>query len=188
MKSLEFLKSPAQKRNQAGMVLRTALLAASLFSMAHAGEINWQVLNLTPQQSTQMQTLEDGWHKVHQNLSTQIQRDMAELKTILPTGDSQKIRELQTRIMTNKTYLMNESMDTFLKKREMLSPEQRSQLQKMLPCASTPDAAPAAPQSDAQANTAASPAAAARSASPPAATVPLVAPPAPIADQQQAQD
>lgn len=165
------------------MVLRAALLAGFLFSIAHAGEINWQTLNLTPQQSTQMQTLEEGWHKIHQNLSVQIQRDMAELKTILPTGDSQKIRELQTRIMTNKTYLMNESMDTFLKKREMLSPEQRSQLQKMLPCANTPGAAPADAQSDAQANTTT-----ARPVSQPAAAVPLVAPAAPLSEQQQAQE
>jgi Spy/CpxP family protein refolding chaperone len=183
VKSLEFFKSPAQKRNQAGMVLRTVLVAGSLFSMAHAGEINWQILNLTPQQSTQMQTLEDGWHKVHQNLSAQIQRDMAELKTILPTGDSQKIRELQTRIMTNKTYLMNESMDTFLKKREMLSPEQRSQLQKMLPCANPPSASPAAAQPEAQANTTARP------VSQPAAAAPLVTPPsAPIAEQKQTSE
>lgn len=169
------------------MVLGAAVTTGFLFSMAHAGEINWQTLNLTPQQSTQMQTLEEGWHKIHRNLSAQIQRDMAELKAILPTGDSQKIRELQTRIMTNKTYLMNESMDTFLKKREMLSPEQRSQLQKMLPCANPPAATPAAAQSDAQANTET-----ARPASQPAAavqTVPLVAPAAaPLSEQQQAQE
>ncbi len=166
------------------MVLRATLLAGFLFSIAHAGEIKWQTLNLTPQQSTQMQSLEEGWHKIHQNLSVQIQRDMAELKTILPTGDSQKIRELQTRIMTNKTYLMNESMDTFLKKREMLSPEQRSQLQKMLPCANTAGAAPAAAQSGTQAKTTP-----ALPVSQPAAAVPLVAPAAaPISDQQQAQE
>lgn len=185
MKLLEFFKSPAQNRNQAGMALRAALLAGFLLATAHAGEINWETLNLTPQQSTQMQTLEEGWHKIHQNLSVQIQRDMAELKTILPTGDSQKIRELQTRIMTNKNYLMNESMDTFLKKREMLSPEQRSQLQKMLPCANTAGTAPAAAsQSEARAKTNT-----ARPVSQPAAAVPLVAPPsAQLSDQQQAQE
>lgn len=103
---------------------------------ALAGEIKWDSLNLTPQQESQMDNLENDWHKVHQEVSAQIERDTAELRTILPTGDSQKIRQLQTRIMNNRTYLMNESMDTFLRKREMLSPAQRAQLQQMLPCKS----------------------------------------------------
>lgn len=101
---------------------------------AFAGEIRWDSLNLTPQQESQMDNLENDWHKVHQEVSAQIERDTAELRTILPTGDSQKIRQLQTRIMNNRTYLMKESMDTFLRKREMLSPAQRAQLQQMLPC------------------------------------------------------
>ncbi len=101
---------------------------------AKAADIDWQGLNLTPQQSVQMDNLEGDWQKVHHEVMGQISRDMAELKTILPTGDSQRIRALQSRIMTNRTYLMKESMDTFLKKREMLSPGQRAQLQRMLPC------------------------------------------------------
>ncbi|WP_373531892.1 Spy/CpxP family protein refolding chaperone [Vampirovibrio sp.] len=128
--------------NRACLSLGIAVvLTGCFFSLAQASDINWGHLNLTPQQQTQMQHLENGWHKTHQTVGSQIEKDMAELKTILPTGDSQKIRELQTRIMTNKTYLMNESMDTFLKKREMLSPPQRAQLQKMIPC-NTPAAAP----------------------------------------------
>jgi Spy/CpxP family protein refolding chaperone len=144
--SLEFFKFPIKMLNRVYLSLGAAFLAGCLLSfLAHAGEINWEYLNLTPQQQTQMQQLESDWHKIHQNVGGQLEKDMAELKTILPTGDSQKIRELQTRIMTNKTYLMNESMDTFLKKREMLSPTQRAQLQKMLPCqTTTPAVAPVA--------------------------------------------
>ncbi len=144
MNSLEFFKFPIKMLNRVCLSLGTAFLAGCLLSLAHASEINWEYLNLTPQQQTQMQQLENDWHKIHQNVGGQLEKDMAELKTILPTGDSQKIRELQTRIMTNKTYLMNESMDTFLKKREMLSPPQRAQLQKMIPCKTTPAAAPVA--------------------------------------------
>jgi hypothetical protein len=143
---LEFFKFPRDMLNRLCLSLISAILAGFLLTLsnADASEINWEHLNLTPQQETQMQQLEDAWHKIHQNVAGQIERDMAELKTILPTGDSQKIRELQTRIMANKTYLMNESMDTFLKKREMLSPTQRAQLQKMIPCKAAPVAAPVA--------------------------------------------
>ena len=80
-----------------------------------------------------MQRLEGNWQKTHQEVSSQIERDMAEMKDILPTGDTQRIRQLQARIANNKLYLMNESMDTFLKKRDMLTPGQRTQLQKMMP-------------------------------------------------------
>lgn len=99
-----------------------------------AAEIHWDNLNLTPQQETQMENLESNWEKTHQEVSSQIEKDMAELKTLLPTGDTQRIRQLQTRISNNKMYLMNESMDTFLRKRDMLTPAQRTQLQKLLPC------------------------------------------------------
>lgn len=118
-------------------LLSLGCLLAFLSPDALAAEIKWNNLNLTPQQETQMGDLENNWQKVHHDVSVQIERDTAELKTILPTGDSKKIRELQTRIMNNRAYLMNESMDTFLRKREMLSPAQRSQLQQMLPCGNT---------------------------------------------------
>lgn len=141
--SLVLLGSLFGKRSQLvqfgqkfGLLMLGCLMAMGI-SDALAGEIKWDTLNLTPQQETQMDDLESSWQKVHHDVSVQIERDTAELKTILPTGDSKKIRELQTRIMNNRTYLMNESMDTFLRKREMLSPAQRSQLQQMLPCGNT---------------------------------------------------
>lgn len=102
--------------------------------LSEAREIDWNTLNLTSQQETQMQHLETSWQKTHQEVSSQIEKDTAEMKELLPTGNTQRIRQLQTRISTNKMYLMNESMDTFLKKRDMLTPTQRTQLQKMLPC------------------------------------------------------
>lgn len=119
-------------------VLSSSLFASSVLIIsaavpALARDINWNSLNLTPQQETQMERLEDNWEKTHHEVNAQIERDMAELKTLLPTGDSQRIRQLQGRIMTNKMYLMNESMDTFLKKRDMLTPVQRTQLQKIMP-------------------------------------------------------
>lgn len=98
-----------------------------------ARPIDWDTLNLTPQQQTQMQHLETSWQKTHQEVNGQIEKDTAEMKEMLPNGDSQRIRQLQNRISTNKMYLMNESMDTFLRKREMLTPPQRAQLMKMMP-------------------------------------------------------
>jgi Spy/CpxP family protein refolding chaperone len=115
----------------ATLLLTFTFLAVPTFGLAR--DIQWESLNLTPQQESQIHQLENNWEKTHQTVSAQIEKDMEELKTLLPTGDTQRIRQLQTRITANKMYLMNESMDTFLKKRDMLTPGQRSQLQKMIP-------------------------------------------------------
>ncbi len=113
--------------------LLSALLLVTMAPGALAREINWDGLNLNSQQESQINQLEDGWEKTHEEVSSQINRDMAELKQILPTGDTLRIRQLQNRITTNKMYLMNQSMETFLRKRDTLSPTQRQQLQKMMP-------------------------------------------------------
>jgi Spy/CpxP family protein refolding chaperone len=111
----------------------SALLAFSCPLPALARDINWSSLNLTPQQESQIERLEESWEKTHAEVGAQIERDAAELRAILPTGDTQRIRQLQNRITANKMFLMNQSIDTFLRKRETLTPAQRMQLQKMLP-------------------------------------------------------
>lgn len=120
-----------------GHSILASLVLLSIPASALARDLNWDSLNLSPHQETQINRLENNWEKTHQEVNAQIAKDMAEMKTLLPTGDTQRIRQLQTRITTNKMYLMNESMDTFLKKRDMLTPVQRSQLQKMMPTRST---------------------------------------------------
>ena len=110
-----------------------ALVILSAATWCEARPINWETLNLSPQQENQMQRLENTWQKKHQEVNSQIERDTLEMRELLPTGDTQRIRQLQNRISTNKMYLMNESMDTFLKKRDMLTPNQRTQLLKLMP-------------------------------------------------------
>lgn len=116
------------------LLLAMAIIAPPSASLA--GDLDWSSLNLTPQQEVQIQRLESAWAKNHAEVVAQIMRDTAELRSLLPTGEAQRIRELQGRITTNKMYLMNESMNTFLQKREMLTPPQRAQLQKIIPSAS----------------------------------------------------
>lgn len=111
----------------------SALIILACPAFAFAKDVDWDSLNLSPQQETQIDRLEDSWERTHSEVGNQIERDSAELRAILPTGDTQRIRQLQNRISTNKMLLMNQSMDTFLKKRDMLTPGQRMQLQKMLP-------------------------------------------------------
>jgi Spy/CpxP family protein refolding chaperone len=98
-----------------------------------AKDIHWASLNLTAQQESHINQLESQWQHTHSEVAAQIYRDREELRMLLPTGDIQRIRLLQNRMMTNKMFLMNESMNTFLQKRDTLTPDQRAQLQRMLP-------------------------------------------------------
>ena len=98
-----------------------------------AREVDWNRLHLTPEQESRIHQLEDSWEKTHSDVASRIEQDASELRAILPTGDAQRIRQLQNRITANKMFLMNQSMDIFLQKRNTLTPEQRLQLRKMLP-------------------------------------------------------
>jgi Spy/CpxP family protein refolding chaperone len=124
-------KSPFRRLLFVFTLLSLDLLSAPLSALAK--DIHWDSLNLTPQQENQIDQLESQWERTHAEVAAQIERDRAELKSLLPLGDGQRIRALQNRITTNKMYLMNESMNTFLRKRDTLTPDQRNQLQRLLP-------------------------------------------------------
>jgi len=81
----------------------------------------------------QIEQLEAAWQQIHAQGQAQLDRHISELRALLPTGDTGKILQLQTRINHEKNYLLNQSMDIFLKKRAVLTPAQRLQLQRMIP-------------------------------------------------------
>lgn len=110
-----------------------ALAFLAINPIAQAKEVRWSSLHLTSQQEIRINRLEDRWQETHTEVSAQIDRDRNELRSLLPSGDTQRIRAIQNRIISNKMYLMNESMNIFLQKRDLLSPDQRAQLQKMIP-------------------------------------------------------
>jgi len=115
------------------VLVALAFLAITNSTTAQAKEVRWNNLHLTSQQETRINRLEDRWQQTHSEVSAQIDRDRNELRNLLPSGDTQRIRAIQNRIISNKMYLMNESMNIFLQKRDLLSPDQRAQLQKMIP-------------------------------------------------------
>ena len=119
------------------------LTLAALASPAFAGGVKWEQLNLSPQQSNKIDHIENEWNQQRDQVSEQIARDKAELKSILPNGDRDRIQFLQMRITHNTMYLQKESMQTFLDKRDILQPEQRAKLQRILPAA-VPASAPSA--------------------------------------------
>ncbi|MGE0200231.1 MAG: Spy/CpxP family protein refolding chaperone [Candidatus Melainabacteria bacterium] len=93
--------------------------------------VDWVSLNLNSDQSTQINQLEGEWKRLCGQLLPQVERDKADLMRELssPNPDQGKIQELQRRIQANKSKLQEAAMTTFLKKKQQLTPDQRSRLQ-----------------------------------------------------------
>src|SRR5690349_18667858 len=113
--------------------LLLAFLLASGVALA-ADKINWGSLNLTQQQQQNINQLEDQWSQTCASTMPQIEADKAELMKHLnsPNGDQAKVLMLQNRISANKAKLQSASLQVFLKKKQQLNPDQRSQLQQLM--------------------------------------------------------
>lgn len=96
--------------------------------------VNWTTLNLNPSQSQEINRIESQWKDTASEVIPQIKQDKAELMQLLNSPDSnqQRIMELQNRINTNKMRLQNAAMQSYLRKKEQLNSEQKSQLQQMM--------------------------------------------------------
>jgi Spy/CpxP family protein refolding chaperone len=105
-----------------------ALFAFALAPGLAESGIDWNALGLTPEQHSRMKDLEGGWRGCYSKVQPQIQRDQQELRKMLmtsPNADPSKIQEVQSRIQTNEDYLRQEATRTFLRKKEVLTPQQR---------------------------------------------------------------
>lgn len=112
----------------AGMLLYTSP------ALANSDKFDWGTLNLSSEQSQQINQAEAEWKTTASEVIPQIQHDRAELLNLLnsPGGDQKKMMELQDRISSNKTKLQNAAMQSYLKKREHLNVDQQQQLQQMI--------------------------------------------------------
>lgn len=94
----------------------------------------WGSLNLSPQQSAEINRLEDRWERTYSELSPQIEQDKTQLRQMLnaPQSSDRQIIDLQNRIQVNEQRLRNEATRIFLNKKEQLSPAQKVRLQEIM--------------------------------------------------------
>ena len=109
------------------------LLFCSCPSLANTG-VNWNLLNLSDWQKTEINNLNSSWQKTSMNLSKQIIYDQNILKTFLsnPLSSDQDIIKLQNKILLNQNKLSIKAMENFLQKRSLLNALQRQRLHKIL--------------------------------------------------------
>src|ERR1035437_4977687 len=95
---------------------------------------DWKKLNLSQQQSQQVQVLERQWNSKYSHLQPQIVFEQKELVNFLgnPKSDPLEIMETQQTITRLKEQLRNEATSNYLRKRAVLTATQEHQLEGML--------------------------------------------------------
>ena len=113
-------------------------LAAGCTLPASADElrmgINWQRLNLTPQQSQQIQCLEAQWNHDYMEIQPAIIEEQHKLTRLLsdPKSDPLEIMALQQSIARKKEQLRAAATANYLRKRQLLNDGQQHGLEDMI--------------------------------------------------------
>lgn len=96
--------------------------------------INWTKLNLSPQQSERIQSLDNKWNEFYVNLQSSIVNDQRKLTQLLsdPKSDPVEIMALQQSITRKREQLRSKATATYLRKRQLLNDQQQVELQNMV--------------------------------------------------------
>ena len=90
-------------------------------------------LDLTSEQSQQIETIQAESRNQNESLQQKLQEVHAEMRSLLASDASvEQLREQQQKIQTFHQQLGDNRFETMLKIREVLTPEQRSQLGKLM--------------------------------------------------------
>lgn len=96
--------------------------------------VDWKKLNLSQQQSQQIQGLEQDWNSKYLKIQPEILEQQRKLARLLmdPKSDPLEIMSTNQRIANLKEHLRNEATTNYLKKRAILNPDQQHQLELMM--------------------------------------------------------
>src|SRR5271169_3361288 len=96
--------------------------------------INWQRLNLSPQQSQQIQVLEAQWSHDYMEIQPSIIEEQHKLTRLLsdPKSDPLEIMALQQSIARKKEQLRAAATANYLRKRQLLNDGQQHGLEDMI--------------------------------------------------------
>ncbi len=111
-----------------------ACLAQDGSSGSSSGCIDWSKLELSPQQSNQVQQLEQQWYKESGEILPQIREEQLKLQKLLAehNPDSMQIVGLQQSIARRKEQLNLAAMQNYLSKKKLLNDKQQLQFEQMI--------------------------------------------------------
>lgn len=131
-------KQLSMKINNSAYWAYALVLGAGSWQPAGADElragINWQRLNLTPQQSQQIQALEAEWNHDYMQIQPAIIEEQRKLTRLLsdPKSDPLEIMALQQSIARKKEQLRAAATANYLHKRQLLNDGQQHGLEDMI--------------------------------------------------------
>ncbi|HEY9755727.1 MAG TPA: hypothetical protein V6C97_11235 [Oculatellaceae cyanobacterium] len=115
-----------------GSGLAVLAVTVPVFADGHC-HVHWDKLNLSPQQSQQIQQIEDGWLKTYSETAPMIADEQQRLrKKIGEHCDQLEIIQLHNAIDRQQMQLRQTAMMTFLKKRAVLNDNQQRSLEVMM--------------------------------------------------------
>jgi Spy/CpxP family protein refolding chaperone len=96
--------------------------------------IDWSKLNLSGQQNSQIQALEQQWFKEFNEISPQLRDDRTRLQRAISdhNADPVQIMALQQSVARRKEQLSNAAMQNYLCKKKVLNDAQQKQLEEMI--------------------------------------------------------
>lgn len=96
--------------------------------------VNWQRLQLSPQQSQTIQSLEGQWNQEYMQIQPAIIEDQRKLSRLLsdPKSDPLEIMSLQQAIARKHEQLRATATTSYLKKRQVLTESQQHSLEDMM--------------------------------------------------------
>ena len=99
-----------------------------------AKKVNWESLNLSPDQTKNINQYEYEWENTYTQVAPEIDHDKQDLMRELgaPNPDHGRVMQLQNRISQNKQRLQNTSMSVYLKKKQQLNDDQKDKLKRMM--------------------------------------------------------
>lgn len=90
----------------------------------------FEQLNLSSEQSEQIQTIQDNARTEHENLHEQLRQAKDQLRSLLASSDAtnDQLQQQHQQVQSLKQQLDNQKFETMLQIREVLTPEQRTQM------------------------------------------------------------
>jgi len=103
-------------------------------SAADVNDINWNKLNLTQYQATQINKLDDEWDLINSKIKPDLINNQKKLKVMLtdPNATECAIRNLYIEIILEQEHLKYQALEIFLAKRRLLKRDQLVKLHQML--------------------------------------------------------
>lgn len=120
--------------NLGNTIVAVALMASTALPVSADESIKWSRLNLTPQQQTQIQQLEAEWSTKYLRIQPQIIEGKKKLQKLFadPNADPLEIMNTQQSVMRLQEELRTAATANHLKKRAVLTPQQRRQYEMMM--------------------------------------------------------